>query len=51
MKYESFITYNSKDMASVKVFAVRWTGQKLHVYAPDLSIRGMKIGKKDRKEG
>jgi hypothetical protein len=41
MKYESPITYHSKDMANVKVFADRQTnrqtGQKL--YAPDLSIR------------
>jgi hypothetical protein len=40
MKYESPITYQSKDMANVKVFADRqtnrWTGQKL--YAPDLSL-------------
>ena len=48
MKYESLITYHSKDMANVKVFADRQTdkqtdrrtGQKL--YAPDLSIRGHK---------
>jgi hypothetical protein len=45
MKYESPITYHSKDMANVKVFADRQTkdrqtGQKL--YAPDLSIRGHK---------
>ena len=52
VKYESSITYHSKDMANVKVFADRQTdrqtdkqtnrrtGQKL--YAPDLSIRGIK---------
>jgi hypothetical protein len=47
MKYESPITYHSKDMANVKVFCRqtdkqtdRQTGQKL--YAPDLSIRGYK---------
>jgi hypothetical protein len=44
MKYESCITYHSKDMANVKVFADRQTnrrtGQKL--YAPNLSIRGHK---------
>jgi hypothetical protein len=44
MEYESSITYHSKDMANVKVFADRqtnrWIGQKL--YAPDLSIRGHK---------
>jgi hypothetical protein len=38
MKYESPITCHSKDMANVKVYADRRTGQKL--YAPDLSIRG-----------
>jgi hypothetical protein len=46
MKYESPITYHSKDIANVKVFADRQTerqtnrrtGQKL--YASDLSIRG-----------
>jgi hypothetical protein len=47
MKYESPITYHSKDMANVKVFADRQTnrptGQKL--YAPDLSIRGHKKSK------
>jgi hypothetical protein len=45
MKYESPITYHSKDMANVKVFADRqtdkqtdrWTGQKL--YAPSFLIR------------
>jgi hypothetical protein len=41
MKYESPITCHSKDMANVKVFADRRTGQKL--YAPDLSMRGHKI--------
>jgi hypothetical protein len=45
MKYESPITCHSKDMTNVKVFADRQTnrqtGQKL--YAPDLSIRGIKI--------
>jgi hypothetical protein len=44
MKYECPITYHSKDMANVKVFADRQTnrrtGQKL--YAPDLSIWGHK---------
>jgi hypothetical protein len=40
MKYESPITCHSKDMANVKVFADRQTGQKL--YAPDLLIRGHK---------
>jgi hypothetical protein len=44
MKYESPITYHSKDMANVKVFADRQInrrrGQKL--YAPDLSILGHK---------
>jgi hypothetical protein len=40
MKYESPITCHSKDMANVKVFADKQTGQKL--YAPDLSIRGHK---------
>jgi hypothetical protein len=44
MKYESLITYHSKDMTNVKVFADRQTnrqtGQKL--YALDLSIRGHK---------
>jgi hypothetical protein len=48
MKYVSHITYHSKDMVNVKVFADRQTdkqtdrrtGQKL--YAPDLSIRGHK---------
>jgi hypothetical protein len=53
MKYESPITYHSKDMANVKVMANRQTdrqtdrqtnrrtdGQKL--YAPDLSVRGHK---------
>jgi hypothetical protein len=40
MNYESPITYHSKDMANVKVFADRQTDQKL--YAPDLSIRGHK---------
>jgi hypothetical protein len=44
MKYESSITYHSKDMANVKVFADRqtdrWTGHKL--YATDLSIQGYK---------
>jgi hypothetical protein len=44
MKYESPITYHSKDMANVKVFADkqtdRRTGQKL--YVPDLSIQGHK---------
>jgi hypothetical protein len=44
MNYESPITYHSKDMANVKVFADRQTdkqtGKKL--YAPDLSIRGHK---------
>jgi hypothetical protein len=49
MEYESpiSITYHSKDMANVKVFADRqtdrWAGQKL--YAPDLSIGGIKTGK------
>jgi hypothetical protein len=38
MKYESLITYHSKDMAMLKFFADRRTDQKL--YAPDLSIRG-----------
>jgi hypothetical protein len=38
MKSESPIIYHSKDMANVKAFADRRTGQKLH--APDLSIRG-----------
>jgi hypothetical protein len=38
--YETPITYHSKDMANVKVFADRRTGQKL--YASDLSIRGHK---------
>jgi hypothetical protein len=42
VKYVSPITYHSKDMVNVKVFADRQTdrrtGQKL--YAPDLSIRG-----------
>jgi hypothetical protein len=42
MKYESPITYHSKDMANVKVFADRQTGQKL--YALDLSIRCIKTG-------
>jgi hypothetical protein len=39
MKYESPITYHSKDMANVKVFAdtKRQKGQKL--YAPNLSIQ------------
>jgi hypothetical protein len=44
MKYESPITYHSKDMANVKVFedrqTNRQTGQK--PYAPDLSIQGHK---------
>jgi hypothetical protein len=45
MTYESRITYHSKDMANVKVFADRQTdkhtdSQKL--YAPDLLIRGHK---------
>jgi hypothetical protein len=48
MKYESPITYHSKDMANDKVFADRQTdrqtnrrtGQKLN--ALDLSIRGHK---------
>jgi hypothetical protein len=40
MKYESPVTYHSKDMANVKIFADRQTGQKL--YAPNLSIRGHK---------
>jgi hypothetical protein len=48
MKYENPITYHSKDMVNVKVFADRQTdrqtdrrtGQKL--YALDLSIRGHK---------
>jgi hypothetical protein len=48
MKYESRITYHSKDMTNVKVFADRQTnrrtGQKL--YAPDLSIQGYKRKKK-----
>jgi hypothetical protein len=40
MKYESPITYHSKDMANVKVFA---DGQAKKLYAPDLSIlRGHK---------
>jgi hypothetical protein len=45
MKYEIPITYHSKDMTYVKVFADRQknrpTGQKL--YAPDLLIREHKI--------
>jgi hypothetical protein len=44
MKYESPITYHSKDMVNVKVFADkltdRQTGQKL--YAPNLSLQGHK---------
>jgi hypothetical protein len=44
MKCESRITYHSKDMANVKVFADRQTniqqGQKQ--YASDLSIQGHK---------
>ena len=44
VKYESSITYHSKAMAILKVFADKQTdqrtGQKL--YAPDLSIRGHK---------
>jgi hypothetical protein len=48
MKYESPTTCHSKDMANVKVFADRQTdgpvGQKL--YAPKLSIRGHKKGRK-----
>jgi hypothetical protein len=46
IKYKSPITYHSKNMANVKVFADRQTnrrtGQKL--FAPDLSMRGQKIG-------
>jgi hypothetical protein len=46
IKYESPITYQSVDMAYVKVCADRQTdvhtGQKLYNYAPDLSIRGHK---------
>jgi hypothetical protein len=43
MKYESPITYHSKDMTKVQVFADRqqtdiWTGQK--VYAPNRLIQG-----------
>jgi hypothetical protein len=39
MKYESPITYHSKDMAILKFFADR---QAKKLYAPDLSIRGHK---------
>jgi hypothetical protein len=48
MKYESPITYHSKDMANVKVFAERQTDKQTNrrtgqqLYAPDLSIRGHK---------
>jgi hypothetical protein len=49
MKYESPITYHSKDMTNVKVFADRQaykqtdrqTGQKL--YAPIFQYRGIKM--------
>jgi hypothetical protein len=37
MKYESPITYHSKDMANVKVFADRQTNRP-KLYAPDLLI-------------
>jgi hypothetical protein len=40
MKYESPLTYHSKDMANIRVFADKQTGQK--IYAPDLSIWGHK---------
>ena len=44
VKYEGPNSYQSKDMANVKVFAGKqtdkWTGQKL--YAPDLSMQGHK---------
>jgi hypothetical protein len=39
MKYESRITYHSRDMTNVNVFT---DGQAKKVYAPDLSIRGHK---------
>jgi hypothetical protein len=43
MKYESPITYHSKNIANVKVFADRQTNIKTDrpkLYAPDLSILG-----------
>ena len=47
IKYEGPKSYQSKDMANVKVFADEQTnkrkGKKL--YAPDLSMRGIKISK------
>jgi hypothetical protein len=45
MKYESLITYHSKDMATVKVFADRQTNRQTDrpkTICPDLSIRGHK---------
>jgi hypothetical protein len=44
MKYESPITYHSRDMANFKVFADRQTGRRTgpKLYAPNLSIRGHK---------
>jgi hypothetical protein len=44
MKYESPITYHSKEMANVKVFAGKQTDGQLSqkLYAPDLSIGGHK---------
>jgi hypothetical protein len=41
VKYTSPITYHSKDMANVKIFADKQTDRP-KLYAPDLSIRGHK---------
>jgi hypothetical protein len=44
MKYESPITYHSKDMVNVKVFEDRPTNRRTcqKIYALDLSIKGLK---------
>jgi hypothetical protein len=44
MKYESYITCHSKDMANVEVFADRQTNRRTGqtLCAPDLLIRGHK---------
>ena len=47
MKYESLITYHSKDMANVKVFADRQTDGQTKNYMPPIFRYGgiKKLGK------
>ena len=48
MKYEDPNSYQSKDMANVKAFANKQTSTRTSekLYAPDLSMWGLKKGKK-----